>query len=107
MQILHAGLPPAHVEHRFFARYVMFAAITIGVLSVPPVVLWVDPWSWEAPEIFFMVAINFALAVFMCAIGGGRIASLSSLASSFCASLPFRSGFCEVELACGAEPQRV
>jgi hypothetical protein len=46
-------------------RYVVFALITLGVLSVPPVVLWVDPWVWEWPQIYFLVAINFAMAVYL------------------------------------------
>ncbi|GAX75300.1 hypothetical protein CEUSTIGMA_g2745.t1 [Chlamydomonas eustigma] len=49
----------------FFMRYVVFALITLGVLSVPPVVLWVDPWDWRWPQIYFLVAINFALAVYL------------------------------------------
>ncbi|KAG1678377.1 hypothetical protein FOA52_015143 [Chlamydomonas sp. UWO 241] len=49
----------------FFSRYILFAAITFGVLSVPPVILWVDPWVWHWPQIYFMVSINFALCVYL------------------------------------------
>ncbi|KXZ45791.1 hypothetical protein GPECTOR_50g585 [Gonium pectorale] len=49
----------------FFMRYILFAAITIGVLAVPPVALWVETWSWDWPQIYFIVSINFALAVYL------------------------------------------
>ncbi|PNH03644.1 putative xyloglucan glycosyltransferase 6 [Tetrabaena socialis] len=49
----------------FFLRYMLFAAITVGVLAVPPVALWVEVWAWDWPHIYFIVAINFALAVFL------------------------------------------
>lgn len=41
------------------------AAITVGVLAVPPVVMWVDKFEWKWPEIYFVVSINFALAVYL------------------------------------------
>jgi beta-mannan synthase len=49
----------------FFARYILFAAITLAVLVVPPVALWLDPWVWHWPHIFFVVAVNCALAVYL------------------------------------------
>ncbi|MEW5308121.1 MAG: hypothetical protein WDW38_000102 [Sanguina aurantia] len=49
----------------FFCRYVLFAVITICVLAVPPVAIWVDKWEWEWPEIFFIISINFAMAVYL------------------------------------------
>ncbi|GIL85611.1 hypothetical protein Vretifemale_14151 [Volvox reticuliferus] len=49
----------------FFMRYILFAAITVGVLAVPPVALWVEDWDWSWPQIYFIVAINFALAVYL------------------------------------------
>ncbi|GLC55207.1 hypothetical protein PLESTB_000959700 [Pleodorina starrii] len=49
----------------FFMRYILFAAITVGVLAVPPVALWVEGWDWSWPQIYFIVAINFALAVYL------------------------------------------
>ncbi|KAL6759438.1 nucleotide-diphospho-sugar transferase [Haematococcus lacustris] len=49
----------------FFARYVLFALITLAVLSVPPVALWLDPWEWQWPQIFLCVTVNFALAVYL------------------------------------------
>eukprot|EP00955_Chlamydomonas_euryale_P081164 363538-Chlamydomonas_euryale.AAC.5 len=45
---------PNHCS-RFFLRYVLFAAITLGVLSVPPVVLWLDLWYWEWPQVGWSV----------------------------------------------------
>lgn len=50
----------------FFARYVLFAAITLAVLAVPPMAMFVDKWEWVWPEYFFMASINFALAVGGC-----------------------------------------
>ncbi len=49
----------------FFLRYILFAAITVGVLAVPPVALWVETWEWSWAQIYFIVAINFALAVYL------------------------------------------
>ena len=50
------ALPPytipwhRHVlDLRFFLRYVLFAAITLGVVSVPPIILWVDEWRCGRP----------------------------------------------------------
>jgi beta-mannan synthase len=47
----------------FFARYVLFAAITLAVLLVPPMAMFVDRWEWLWPEYYFLVSVNFALAV--------------------------------------------
>eukprot|EP00198_Chlamydomonas_reinhardtii_P007183 XP_001696519.1 predicted protein [Chlamydomonas reinhardtii] len=41
----------------FFMRYVLFAAITVGVLAVPPVALYVTPFSIF--YLFFSVAIGY------------------------------------------------
>jgi hypothetical protein len=48
---------------------VLFAAITVAVLVVPPMAMFVDRWEWVWPEYFFLVSVNFALAV------GSRLAS--------------------------------
>ena len=49
----------------FFLRYLVFAAITLGVLSVPPIILWISPWEWIWPEIYFLVSVNFATLVYL------------------------------------------
>eukprot|EP00798_Chlamydomonas_sp_ICE-L_P016090 gene16090-22232_t len=49
----------------FFTRYILFATVTIAVLSVPPVILWVDPWEWAWPQIFFFSSVNFAFIVYL------------------------------------------
>lgn len=46
-------------------RYILFGIITFAVLVVPPVALWLDPWIWNWATIYFVVAVNFALAVYM------------------------------------------
>ena len=50
---------------RFFLRYLVFSAITIGVLSVPPVILWISPWEWLWPQIFFLISVNLATLVYL------------------------------------------
>ena len=46
-------------------RYLLFALVTLSVLSVPPVVMWLDPWHWAWPEIYFIVSVNFAFIVYL------------------------------------------
>ncbi len=64
-QPTHLAPSPNLRPQWFFLRYILFAAITVGVLAVPPVALWVEQWAWEWPQIYFIVAINFALAVYL------------------------------------------
>lgn len=49
----------------FFFRYILFGTVTVAVLLVPPVAMWLDKWEWKGPQIFFLVAVNFALAVYL------------------------------------------
>lgn len=58
---LHNILPPCPTQR----RYILFATITMAVLVVPPITLWVDPWVWDWARIYFVVSVNFALAVYL------------------------------------------
>jgi hypothetical protein len=39
----------------FFCRYFVFALVTLVALLAPPIILWLDPWVWGFPTIFFLV----------------------------------------------------
>jgi beta-mannan synthase len=49
----------------FFTRYVLFAIVTFAILLVPPAVLFFETWTWAWEQIFFMIAVNFAMAVYL------------------------------------------
>ncbi len=46
-------------------RYLLFAGLVAVVLLVPPIVLWIEPWQWQWPEIFFMVSVNMGLVLYL------------------------------------------
>lgn len=58
------GLPSCHILASA-CSYILFAAVTLGVLAVPPVAMWLDPWKWEWPQIFFCITVNFAFLVYL------------------------------------------
>jgi hypothetical protein len=56
------GPPPSAATPLWLA--LQLAVITIGVLAVPPVIM-TTGWSWQWPEIFFVVSVNSALLVYL------------------------------------------
>jgi hypothetical protein len=49
----------------FFCRYFVFAIVTIVALLASPIVLWLDPWIWGFPTIYFLVSANVAVVVYL------------------------------------------
>ncbi|KAI8476756.1 MAG: nucleotide-diphospho-sugar transferase [Monoraphidium minutum] len=49
----------------FFCRYFVFALVTLVALLASPIVLWLDPWVWGFPTIFFLVSANVAVVVYL------------------------------------------
>lgn len=43
----------------------MFAIVTIVALLASPIVLWLDPWIWGFPTIYFLVSANVAVVVYL------------------------------------------
>lgn len=48
----------------FFCRYFVFAIVTLVALLASPIVLWLDPWVWGFPTIYFLVSANMAVVVY-------------------------------------------
>ena len=49
----------------FFCRYFLFAMVTMVALLASPIILWLDPWRWGFPTIFFLVSANVAVVVYL------------------------------------------
>lgn len=49
----------------FFCRYFVFAIVTIVALLASPIILWLDPWVWGFPTIYFLVSANVAVVVYL------------------------------------------
>jgi beta-mannan synthase len=49
----------------FFCRYFVFALVTLVALLASPIVMWLDPWVWGFPTIFFLVSANVAVVVYL------------------------------------------
>ncbi|GBF91855.1 glucomannan 4-beta-mannosyltransferase [Raphidocelis subcapitata] len=49
----------------FFCRYFVFALVTLVALLASPIILWLDPWRWGFPTIFFLVSANMAVVVYL------------------------------------------
>jgi hypothetical protein len=49
----------------FFCRYFLFALVTLVALLASPIILWLDPWVWGFPTIFFLVSANVAVVVYL------------------------------------------
>ena len=49
----------------FFCRYFVFALVTMVALLASPIVLWLDPWVWGFPTIYFLVSANVAVVVYL------------------------------------------
>ena len=49
----------------FFCRYFVFALVTMVALLASPIILWLDPWVWGFPTIFFLVSANVAVVVYL------------------------------------------
>jgi hypothetical protein len=49
----------------FFCRYFVFALVTLVALLASPIILWLDPWVWGFPTIFFLVSANVAVVVYL------------------------------------------
>lgn len=43
----------------------MFAIVTIVALLASPIILWLDPWVWGFPTIYFLVSANVAVVVYL------------------------------------------
>lgn len=48
----------------FFCRYFLFALVTFVALLASPIVMWLDPWVWGFPTIYFLVSANLAVPVY-------------------------------------------
>ena len=49
----------------FFCRYFLFAFVTLVALLASPIIMWLDPWVWGFPTIFFLVSANVAVVVYL------------------------------------------
>ncbi len=49
----------------FFCRYFVFALVTVVALLASPIILWLDPWEWTFPTIYFLVSANVAVVVYL------------------------------------------
>jgi beta-mannan synthase len=49
----------------FFCRYFVFALVTLVALLATPIVMWLDPWVWGFPTIYFLVSANVAVVVYL------------------------------------------
>lgn len=77
----------------FFCRYFVFAIVTLVALLASPIILWLDPWVWGFPTIYFLVSANMAVVVYFYFTIFSYVFLLFSVVSCCCSCLatPLRS----------------
>jgi beta-mannan synthase len=53
----------------FFFRFIYSAFLTVVCVGCPAVVIWLDPWKWDWPNLLFLVSGNTSALVFWWLVG--------------------------------------